>query len=158
MRQTLEAVALLLLLCVWGVTAYALLGQHPLLARIPTHFDVSGRPDGWGTTAMLWLLPIVATVIYLLMTLIALYPSAFNFPLRTTPATRPRLEAIALDMVVCLKAEVVLLFAWIQFQTIRFARTGHASLWRGFLPAVLVVVFGTIAWHVRAMWRVGRSI
>lgn len=157
MRQTMEAIALLLVLTLWGITSYALVGRHPLPAHIPTHFDGSGQPDAWGTPLMLWLLPIMATVIYLLMTMVALFPSSFHFPLRTTAATRPQIEAVALNMIASLKAEVAFLFFWIQFQTIRFARTGHAALPSWFLPGVLVVVFGTIVWHIAAMRRVGRS-
>jgi uncharacterized membrane protein len=156
MRQTLEAVALILLLTVWGVTSYALLGRDPLPPQIPTHFDLAGKPDAWGMSTMLWVLPIVATVIYLLMTVVALFPSSFNFPMRTSAATRPQLEGIALNMIASLKAEVVLLFTWIQVQTIRFAHTGHAKLPQWILPVALVVVFGTIAWHIAAMRRAGR--
>lgn len=157
MRKSLEIVALLLLLLTWGMTAYAVLGSNPLPARIPTHFNAAGQPDGWGTPSMLWLMPVVAAVIYLLMSLVARYPAAFNFPMRTAPAARRRLEGIALGMIAWLKAEVVGLFAWIQYQTVQFARRGQGTLSVMFLPAVLVVVFGTIAWHVAALRRAARA-
>jgi hypothetical protein len=103
---------------------------------------------------MLWLLPMVATLIYLLMTLVSRYPAAFHFPVSAGPASRRRLEAIALSMLAWLKAEVVCLFAWIQYQTIQLARRGEGALSPFFLPAVLVVVFATVVWHIRAMRRV----
>ena len=158
MRKTLETIALLLLLCTWAITAYAVAGPNHLPARIPTHFNVAGQPDGWGVPAMLWLMPVVATFIHLLMTLVARYPAAFHFPVRTGPASRRQLEAIALEMLSWLKAEVVTLFAWIQYQTIQFARNGEGVLSPFFLPAVLVVVFGTILWHISAMHRAGRAL
>ena len=68
MRKTLEIIALCLVLLSWAVTANAVLGRNPLPARIPTHFNATGQPDGWGTPAMLWLIPRMGTVIYLLMT------------------------------------------------------------------------------------------
>lgn len=157
MRKTLEVIALLVLVFPWAITAWAVFGPNPLPARIPTHFNAAGQPDGWGVPAMLWLLPVIATVIYLLMTLVARYPAAFHFPVRTGPAARRQLETIALEMLSWLKTEVVCLFAWIQFQTIRFARSGQGVLSSLFLPAVLVVVFATISWHIRAMREVGRT-
>jgi hypothetical protein len=60
-------------------------------------------------------------------------------------------------MMAWLKLEVVGLFAWIQYQTIHLAQRGEGSLPVWFLPAVLGVVFGTIAWHIAAMYRVGRA-
>ena len=156
MRKILESVAVLLTLFTGAITAYAVLGPKPLPARIPTHFNAAGQPDGWGVPAMLWLMPVVAIVIYLLMTLVGRYPAAFHFPVRT-PTARRQLEAISLGMLSWLKAEVVCLFAWIQYQTIQFARRGEGTLSPFFLPAVLVVVFGTILWHIAAMRRIGRA-
>jgi hypothetical protein len=94
-------------------------------------------------------------VIYTLMTLVARYPSAFNFPMRIKPAMRPRLESMALNLIGWLKVEVLGLFFWIQFQAIQFARNGRGELSPAFL--VLVAIFGTIAWHIIAMRRVGRA-
>lgn len=157
MRKSLEAAALVLLCLAWGCTVNAIFGSHPLPPQIPVHFDLEGRPDRWGTPQMLWLFPIMTAVIYGLMTLVARYPSAFNFPMRIRPATRPRLEALALNLISWLKVEVMGLFFWIQFQAIRFARNGQGELSRAFLPLVLIAIFGTIAWHITAMRRIGRA-
>jgi hypothetical protein len=157
MRKTLEMIALLLLLFLWTVTVRAVFGSHALPARIATHFDAAGQPDGWGTPAMLWMLPGIATIIYLLMSLVARYPSALHFPMRTQPVARRRLEVIALNMISWLNVEVVCLFAWIQYETVAFARRGQGTLSPVFLPLVLVAVFGTIALHVNAMRRVART-
>ena len=80
MRKSLEAAALVLLCLTWGRTVHALFGSDPMPAQIPVHFDLAGRPDRWGAPQMLWLIPLVAALIYSLMTMVARYPSAFNFP------------------------------------------------------------------------------
>lgn len=157
MRKNLEILAPAALLYVWGITVYALYGSGALPDRIPTHFNAAGQPDGWGTPAMLWLLPVVATAIYLLMTLVSRYPGAFNFPVRVTPGNRAQLEGITLDMIAWLKTELLCLFAGIQHQIVQFARRGHGTLSPLFVPAFLVVVFGTVAWHITAMRRVSRG-
>jgi uncharacterized membrane protein len=157
MRRTLEIVALLLLFFLLALTAYAVAGPHPLPAKIPTHFNAAGQPDGWGTPAMLWMLPAIAGIIYLLMSLVARYPAAFHFPGRVRPPARRRLEAIALAMISWIKVEVLGLFAWIQYETVAFARQGQGTLSPAFLPIVLLVVFGTIAVHVVALRRAARG-
>ena len=158
MRRILEPLALLLLLITWGVTVYAMAGPTPLPARIPTHFDAAGQPDGWGTPAMLWMMPAMATGIYLLMSLVARYPLSFNFPMRIHPSARRQLEGLALRMLSWIKAEVMGLFACIQYKIIELARAGRGTLSAFFLPLVMVVIFGTIAWHIAAMRRAARTL
>ena len=124
LRTFLQYAALAALLALWAITAYAVMGPHPLPARIPTHFDLAGKPNGWGQPAMLWLLPIIATVVIGLMWLVTRHPQAFNYPVRVTPATRPRLEAITLGMIGWLQLEVAALFLVIQDAIIESERIG----------------------------------
>jgi uncharacterized membrane protein len=155
-RSFLQYAAFAALLVLWAITAFAVAGPHPLPARIPTHFDLAGKPNGWGAPGMLWLIPAVATVILGLMTLVARRPSVFNYPVRVTPATRPRLQAIALSMIDWLRCELAGLFLWIQYATIESARAGRNGLSPLFFPVTIVVVLGTIAWHLRSMFAAAR--
>lgn len=157
MRRALEIAAFLLLLVLWADTAWAIWGASPLPARIPTHFNLAGEPDGWGTPTMLWMQPAMGTAIYLLMTLVARFSSSFNFPMRVPSGARRRLEAIALQMILWLKVEVVCLLAWIQYWTIRIVRQGQGRLSPEAIPLLLVAVFGTIVWHIAAMRRAARN-
>jgi uncharacterized membrane protein len=69
MRKTLEAISMgALAVLIWS-TYRALTGPIRLPARIPTHFNLAGQPDSWGTPAMLLLLPALGVGLYLLMTL-----------------------------------------------------------------------------------------
>ncbi|HWE84790.1 MAG TPA: DUF1648 domain-containing protein [Terracidiphilus sp.] len=151
MRATLQLAALAALVAMWALTAWAVAGSHPLPARIPTHFDLAGNPNGWGTPGMLWLLPVIATVIVGLMSLVARYPRSFNYPVRVTPVTRPRLEAISLDMIARLCMELAGLMLWIQYAIIQAARSGRNSLSPLIVPIAILVVLATVGWHIRAM-------
>lgn len=156
MRSLLQLAAFAALLALWAITAYAVLGPHPLPARIPTHFDLAGNPNGWGQPGMLWLLPIVASVVILLMWLVARHPRAFNYPLRVAPAARPRLEAITLGMIAWLQLESAALFLLIQYAIVESARAGQNRLSPALVPVVLVVLIGTAVWHTRAMFVAAR--
>ena len=156
-RVGLKAMGLAGLAGLWALTWYAVYGPYPLPARIATHFDASGQANGWGEPRMLWLLPIVASGVYGAMWLVARHPSAFNYPIRVSPATRPKLEAMTLGMISWLQFELECLFLWIQYAIVRSAQAGKSALSPAFLPTVVMIIFGTVAWHFVAMLRIGRD-
>lgn len=156
MRKALETIGLAALALLVFVTGRALYGPARLPARIPTHFGLDGRPDAWGSSVMLLVLPVIAVLLYVLMSVVARYPSAFNYPVRVTPRNRPFLEAIALDMIAWLKMELACMFAAIQGFAIRVAGHPGQGIPPALMPLVLVAVFATIAGHIAAMVRVAR--
>ncbi len=157
MRKIFEAISIAALAVLWGMTWSAFAGPGQLPARIPTHFNAAGQPNAWGPPGALWLLPVVASGLYLLISLVALFPSAFNFPVRATPVNRPLLEAITLRMIACLKAELACLFLYIQGAILASVRNGHAALSPLVLPLFLVAIFANIGWHLAAVFRVARA-
>jgi uncharacterized membrane protein len=156
-RKTLAFIAVAALAASWALTARAIYGTPPLPARIPIHFDAAGNINGWGEPRMLWLLPVIATGVVGLMTLVSSFPQLFNYPVRVTPASRPRLEAITLNLIAWLEAELAGLFFWIQYVIIRSARTGQNSLSPLQLVLVIALIFATVAAHIIAMVRAARQ-
>jgi uncharacterized membrane protein len=157
MRRLLELVSLAALAVMLAVTILAFYGPAPLPPRIPTHFNLAGHPDGWGSPHMLMALPLIAAAIYILMTLVARYPEAFNYPVRVTTQNRQRLQDLALGMIAWLKAEVVSFIAWVQVSAIRAARHPDQGFSAALMPMLLVAVFATIIVYIAAMFRAGRA-
>jgi hypothetical protein len=153
MRKAIEAVSFIALIVLAFITVGAFYGPARLPDRIPTHFNAAGQADGWGSPLMLLVFPAMAVVIYLLMSLVARFPSAFNFPVRVTPLNRRRLEALALDMIAWLKAEIVVFFTWIEGGAIGAARNPDHRLSPLLMPALLVAAFTTCIVHIVAMFR-----
>jgi len=153
MRKALEAVSLIALVALVFITLRAFYGPDRLPDPIPTHFNAAGQPDGYGSPAMLLVFPIIATVIYLLMTLVSRFPAAFNFPVRVTPFNRQRLEELALSMIAWLKAEVVIIFAWIENEAIAAARRPGHQFSPLPMPLLLALVFATCIIHIVAMFK-----
>jgi hypothetical protein len=110
MRKSIEFVGLGFLVALYYITWSALTGPQRLPDRIPTHFDISGTPNAWGPPSTLWLLPIVGTALYVLITLIAHFPATFNYPVRVTPLSLPRIQDETKNMVSWIKAEIACLF------------------------------------------------
>jgi uncharacterized membrane protein len=156
MRKWLEGIALLALGLTISVTVLALAGPAPLPERIPIHFDVMGRPNAWGSPAMILLLPGVTIFIYLLFTVVTRFPGAFNYPVKVTSLNRQRLQNLALDLMAWLKAEVVSLLTWMQWVTIEVARHPEKHM-PAMTVAAFVVVFATVTFYMVQMFKSGRD-
>jgi uncharacterized membrane protein len=157
MRKTLEVIGLGALGLLAWITYWAIDGPNPLPQRIPTHFTAAGQPNAWGPPSALWLLPIVAAGVYLLISVVSLFPGSFNFPVRSTPANRPRLEALTLQMMSWIKLEMVGLLLFIQWSIIQSVRNGRATLPPVMVPLFLVVVFATAGAHLVAVFRAAKT-
>jgi uncharacterized membrane protein len=153
MRRNLEVVGLFTLAILGWITLNALYGANRLPDKIPTHFDMAGNPNGWGSPLTLMLLPVIAVVIYALITLVSFFPSAFNYPVPVTPENRPRLQALSLQMVAWLKVELAFLLTLLQWFILAAVRTGHGHLSLWIVPLFLVLVFGTCIGYIVAMVR-----
>lgn len=153
MRKTLEVVGLAALTALCWMTYGALYGVYRLPDRVPTHFDAAGNANAWGSPSGIVVLPIIAVGLYLLMSAVSRFPDAFHFPVRATPMNIARLQAVTLDMIAWLKVELVCLFAVLQWAFIRAARSGEGHLFPMILPVFIVVIFGTIGWHLIRLFR-----
>lgn len=120
--------------------------------RVPSHFGVSGQADAWSARGFVWFLPAVTVFVHLLLTVVSLIPPRYyNYPWRITAENAPRQVRIARRLLCVLKAELVWLFVYLTWQTIRVALGQVSGLHSAFLPVTLAVVFGTVLYYfVRA--------
>jgi hypothetical protein len=154
MRKLLTAISLIAILILCWLTYQALYGPDPITGTIATHFDIQGRPNGYGTSKTLLLLPGLGILNFILMSVISRFPRAFNYPVRITEENRQRLQSIAQDMLAWIMAETIVLFAFLQFAMIHSARTGSFGI--SPLPIFLTIAaaIATTAWYLAAMRRV----
>jgi uncharacterized membrane protein len=154
----MEVAGLMVLGVLCWITYAALNGTQPLPDRIPTHFDISGNPNAWGSPQILWLLPALGTGLYLLMTLLAsIRFRSFNLPVRVTETNIPFIQAKAGEMVAWIKFEVLGLFTFIQWSIIEGAQAGQFHLSLGMIPIFLAAVFATVGVYLAAIIRGARA-
>jgi uncharacterized membrane protein len=145
MRKTLELVGLGMLAVLYWITWAAINGPDHLPDRVPTHFDISGNPNAWGSPRILLLLPIVATGVYLLITVLAILPATrINLPVRVTPVNLPFIQHQTRNMIGWIKAEMMCLFTYVQWSIIQAARSREFHMPPLMVPMFLVCVFGTV--------------
>ena len=156
MRKVLELIGAAALAALFWITCAAMTGPNRLPDKIPTHFDIAGNPNAWGSSSSLFLIPVVGLVLYLSITIVSQFPSVFNYPVRITPENRPRLQALAVHMITWLKVETICLFLWIQSSTIGSARHQALGLPLMLMPFSLLAVFLTMSWYIVAMRRAAK--
>lgn len=132
----IDSLAIVSLILAWWVA----LSSYPRLPeRIPVHFGLSGEADGWGRRWMIFLMPLIATLIVAL--------DWFIFTRLKGSSKMPAAMELPLHLMML---ELTLLFAYITWRTteVAFERAKGLGVW--FLPVVLLGITGTSAWMIVA--------
>ncbi len=157
MRKTAELLSLAALAALAFIAINGFYGPHPLPSRIPSHFDAAGHVNGWGSPVTLLFMPVFAVALYLLLSLVARFPSVFNYPVKVTEFNRAQLEQLALNLISWTKAEVLTFFAWMELVMVQAARNPA----HGFKPYPVFmfvgILFATIVGFIVAMFRAAKT-
>jgi len=137
---------------VWTV-GLVLFSYASLPSSVPTHFGLGGEPDGWGPRWMMFILPAVGLVLYVVLTIMGRIPHRLNYPWAVTEANALRQYRLVRAFLGLLKMEVVLFFGYVKFTAIRVAMGNAPGLGPAFLPLFVGVTLGTILAYVILAYR-----
>lgn len=146
--------------------AFVALSWSALPARLPTHFDLAGRPDAWGSRASILFLPCVTAVLYAGLGILQRFPWVYNYAVAIGPDNAEAQYRLAIRLLRVLKAILATTFGWIDYATVRTAlaaagQGGMAEEGLGpcMLPAfvaVMAIVVGSfVAASIRHPTRAG---
>jgi len=124
---------------------YISLNYSALPDRIPTHFDGSGKPDGWGTKESVWLLPALGSLLYLGLRLLYRIPHNFNYLVKITAENAEKQYSLAVKMIRYLNLGIALIFGIITISMIQVALNradGLSPLYMIFIVALIFVPSG----------------
>lgn len=126
-----EVIALGALVALYLIAAW----NYPMLPeRVPRHFNARGLPDALGNKSSIWALPVIALPLYALCTLPLILTEIGRHP-------APPMEAAVLAW---LKAEMLLIFLWIEWRSVEVAYERATGLGAAFLPVTLLVIAATM--------------
>jgi uncharacterized membrane protein len=149
MRKILELFGLGMLAVLYWITWAAINGPNRLPDRVPTHFDISGNPNAWGSPKILVFLPIVATGVYLLITVLALIPATrVNLPVRVTATNLPFIQQQTRNMIGWIKSEMICLFTYVQWAIIQAIRDRAFHFAPLSVPLFLVCITSTVGAYI----------
>ena len=87
-----------------------ILNWNSLPDKVPTHFSFDGTPNAFGSKATLLIEPIIAIVLFVLISVAQHFPKAWNFPIKITAENKKREYMIASIMLNAVKVLITLLF------------------------------------------------
>ena len=144
--KTLEIVNYFLIIVFWIITSLAY--KH-LPEEIPTHYNGLGEVDAYGDKITIFMLPFIATILFVTLTITANKPYWFNYSETITVENVETQYKNAMRFMQSLNLFVLLIFIFIDYKTIHIALNKSESLGIWFLPlsgivGVLIIVYNVI--------------
>lgn len=143
--KTIEIIAWLLIFAVCFLTV---INYQSLPDIIPTHYNGAGMADGFGDKWLILTLPLVATVLFVGLTIFNKFPHIFNYPTEITADNALRQYTNATRLIRYLKVIIAVIFGLISYQTIRNANGQIEGLGTWVLPFTLVLIFVPIIYFL----------
>jgi len=132
-------------LVIW---VYTMVNFSKLPDTIPTHFNAMGEADDFGGKASILALPIIATIIFVGISILSRFPHIFNYPVNITKENAQRQYSMATRLMRYVNLITVLILGYITFSTIQSAKGQTVGLGTWFLPVSLGVVFIPIIYYI----------
>lgn len=120
---------------------------------IPVHFGINGEPDKWGGRGFVWLLPIVAVFIHILLLIPDKLPQYINYPVKITEENAQRQYLLARMFLKTLRPAILLVLFLLQRHTIKLSLGLLKSFAPFFIPVSLSLVFLPILLYFYLAWR-----
>jgi uncharacterized membrane protein len=136
--KAVEVISWILLLSIWALT---LTGYSKMPEIIPTHYNASGDADGFGQKVTIFLLPVIATILFIGLTIANKYPHTFNYMTSVTNENALTQYSNATRMMRYLKTIVLFIFGTIVFKTIQNTNGNADGLGVWFLPLTMGLIF-----------------
>lgn len=120
---------------------------NDLPAQIPIHFNIHGKPDGFGSREFIWLLPVIGAALYAGMSFLERRPHKLNFQGKITEENAEDQYRLASRMIRIFKTIGVCNFAFINFIIINISLGKAEGLGPFFLPVFLIITLVPIIWY-----------
>jgi len=115
---------------------------------IPIHYNASGQVDGFGGRGNILTLPLIATILFIGLTIVNKFPHVFNYPTNVTADNALNQYTNATRLIRYLKFFIVIIFGLIALQTIRNVNGQTSGLGVWFLPLTLGLIFIPLTYFV----------
>ena len=122
-----------------GVVIYLFLMWSSIPDQVPGHFNASGEVTRWDNKGTLIIMPVIAGVLYIGMTILEQFPKVWNTGVRVTQENMFRVYRIVKSMISITKLLIVATFS-----SIVIIQSLAVSLPTWLLPVFISLIFGTV--------------
>jgi len=143
--KTLEILGWTSILAIWVL---AIINYTDLPGTIPIHYNGAGQADGFGGKATILTLPLIATVLFIGLTILNKFPHVLNYPTNITQDNALRQYTNATRLFRYLKLIIVIIFGLIALKTIQNAYGQTDGLGAWFLPLTLGLIFIPLTYYI----------
>lgn len=106
---------------------------------IPSHFGLDGTPDRFSSKTHLWIVPVIAALMFLGLFLLSRIPHLYNYPVAITEENAVRKYHQASRLIRWTNALLVFTFLYINQATIHTALGNQEGFSVWFVPATLTL-------------------
>lgn len=129
-----ELISITILILMW---CYCVINYIDLPDTIATHFNGSGEPDGYGSKNTIWMLPIIATTMYIGLFILNKYPHMHNYMINITKENAFKNYQFSTRTVRVVNFLCVLLLAYVTYMIVESAFGKQFNLGTWFVPVVV---------------------
>jgi uncharacterized membrane protein len=144
-EKAMELLGWIFILAIW---AFTITHYTKLPETIPIHYNFAGQADGFGKKVTILILPFIATILFIGMTILNKFPHIFNYPTKITADNALKQYKNATQIIRYLKLIIIIIFGLIEWHTIRNANGQTMSLGIWFLPMILALIFIPLTYMV----------
>ena len=130
----LASIAVLLLLWIHLILDYSSLPE-----TVASHFNATGNPDGYSDKIFLWLLPALATLIYIGVFIANRFPHLHNYMVNITEENALKQYRFSTRILRVVNFLCAFMFAYINYQIIIGAHSNTSELGIGFFIIIISV-------------------
>ena len=136
LMKAAQMVAILSVIVCWALALYY---YTKFPASIPIHFDAAGNPNNFGAREIIFLLPMLATILVLGINWLAKYPHILNYAQEVTEQNAAKLYRASIKMlyIVCAIVGFILMVCVISISGAVFNEGHKMDNWS--LPIILVL-------------------
>ena len=144
--KALEIAGWLIFASLWLLT---IVSWKLLPEIIPDHFNASGHPDHYGSKAIMLSMPVLASILFIGMSVLNKYPHVFNYPVGITSENASFQYKNSTRMVRFLKVAILIFFFYLAAMTYRTATSLSGGLGWWFLPLTVAIVLIPLFYFIR---------
>lgn len=126
-----------------GILIYLGLSWNTIPDKIPGHYNAAGVIDRWGNKGELLVVPCIAWIMYIGLSVIERFPQIWNTGIEVTEQNKERVYRILKNLLQTIKLLMVVVFSYI---TINSSLAKELPIW--FVPVFLIAMFGSIIFFI----------
>ncbi|MEZ4797452.1 MAG: DUF1648 domain-containing protein [Flavobacteriaceae bacterium] len=129
-----EFTSITLLILMWS---YCIFKFSELPDTIATHFNAAGTPDDYGSKHTIWLIPSIATAMYIVLFILNKYPHLHNYMVNITEENALKNYRFSTRIVRIVNFFCVVLMAYITYMIIESALGIKLKMGSWFIPVII---------------------